>query len=173
MALNPPLTQFGDPCRVEGEYFVMKRKNVEVEFKVKNGNKYTGKGDAILTTCRIVFVNKDVKSLFKSFDLPLALTSKEKLEQPIFGANYLYGICQPLLNMLPGETTFKIWFMEGSFYTFVTSYLGMVANVRRNRGIDSKTLNSIQSGTYAKTAYIDPNDPSVIYLEQPEVFILY
>ena len=44
MALNPPLNQMGEPCRVEGELFVMKRKAVEFEFKVQNGNKYTGKG---------------------------------------------------------------------------------------------------------------------------------
>lgn len=44
MALNPPMNNIGDPCRVEGEYFVMKRKHMEFEFKVDNGNKYTGKG---------------------------------------------------------------------------------------------------------------------------------
>jgi hypothetical protein len=44
MALNPPLNSIGEPCRVEGEFFVMKRNNVEFEFKVENGSKYTGKG---------------------------------------------------------------------------------------------------------------------------------
>jgi hypothetical protein len=44
MALNPPMTITGEPCRVEGEYFVMKRNGVEFEFKVDKGNTYTGKG---------------------------------------------------------------------------------------------------------------------------------
>lgn len=44
MALNPPLTDFGEPCRVEGEFFIMKRKGIEFEVKVQKGNKYTGKG---------------------------------------------------------------------------------------------------------------------------------
>ena len=44
MALNPPLDAYGNPCRVNGEYFVMKRDGVEFEFKVSGGNKYTGKG---------------------------------------------------------------------------------------------------------------------------------
>jgi len=44
MALNPPLTDFGEPCRVEGELFIMQRKGVEFEIKVQKGNKYTGKG---------------------------------------------------------------------------------------------------------------------------------
>ena len=44
MVLNPPLDAYGNPCRVNGEYFVMKRDGVEFEFKVSGGNKYTGKG---------------------------------------------------------------------------------------------------------------------------------
>ena len=44
MALNPPLDGSGHPCRVNGEYFIMKRDGVEFEFKVSGGNKYTGKG---------------------------------------------------------------------------------------------------------------------------------
>jgi len=48
MALNPPLTEFGEPCRVEGEFFIMKRKGIEFEIKVEKGNKYSGKGIVIL-----------------------------------------------------------------------------------------------------------------------------
>ena len=44
MALNPPLDAYGNPCRVNGEYFILKRTGVEFEFKVENGSKYTGKG---------------------------------------------------------------------------------------------------------------------------------
>ncbi len=48
MALNPPQNSSGDPLRVEGEYFVMKRKGVEFEFNLESGSKYTGKGYVIL-----------------------------------------------------------------------------------------------------------------------------
>ena len=44
MALNPPQANSGDPLRVEGEYFVMKRKGIEFEFVLESGHKYTGKG---------------------------------------------------------------------------------------------------------------------------------
>ena len=47
MALNPPLNNAMEPCRVEEEHFVLKRKGVEYEFKVKKGNKYSGKGSVI------------------------------------------------------------------------------------------------------------------------------
>ena len=33
MALNPTLDSMGNPCRVNGEYFILKRKGVEFEFK--------------------------------------------------------------------------------------------------------------------------------------------
>jgi hypothetical protein len=44
MALNPPQNSTGDPLRVEGEYFVMKRKGIEFETRIESGNKYSGKG---------------------------------------------------------------------------------------------------------------------------------
>ena len=31
MALNPPLNSLGDPCRVEGEFFVMKEKELNLK----------------------------------------------------------------------------------------------------------------------------------------------
>ena len=47
----------------------------------------------------------------------------------------------------------------------------MVLTLRKNnnKGLDQKMMNSIASGQFAKVAYVDPNDPSVIFLEQPEV----
>ena len=124
----------------------------------------------ILTSGRVICVNK--KSIaFKAFDLPLSLISNESFEQPIFGANYITGKCKPLLNSLPGDITFKIWLMNGGCGTFAPAYLKMVASCRRNRGrgAEQSVINSYQNSGGRKTAYIDPNDPSVIYLQQPEV----
>ena len=123
----------------------------------------------ILTTARIVCLNNK-NSAFKAFDLPLALTFNEGFEQPIFGANYIKGTCKPLIN-LPGNVNFKIWFMSGGCGTFAPAYLKMVYSMRmnRNRGIDQQMQRNIESGNFGKTAYIDPDDPSVIYLQQPQV----
>jgi hypothetical protein len=169
--LNPPLTISGDPCRVEGEFFVMKRKGVEFEFKVDKGNKYSGKGFAVLTTCRLVVIQKDLTNPFKAFDIPLAFLRKEEFKQPIFGSNYISGVVSPLFNILPGDISFKIWFTEGGTGTFAPSFLNMVNSLRRNqnKGLDTKTMNIIATGQFSKIAYVDPNDPSVIFLEQPSV----
>jgi len=123
----------------------------------------------ILTSARVICINRN-NSAFKAFDLPLNLISNEGFEQPIFGANYLKGSCKPLLNSLPGIINFKIWLMNGGCGTLAPAYLRMVASCKRNRGrgAEQSVINSYQNGG-KKTAYIDPNDPSVIYLQQPEV----
>lgn len=112
-----------------------------------------------------------MQSPFKSFDIPLGLLKEEGFKQPIFGSNYITGVCKPLFNILPGDVKFKIWFMQGGCGTFVPAFLNMVNSLRKNqnKGHDHKLMNTIIAGQFAKTAYIDPNDPSVIFLEQPEV----
>ena len=128
----------------------------------------------LLTTARIVCVNKDQTSKFKAFDIPLAFVYGEKFEQPIFGSNYIVGKVKPLFNLLPGDTKFKLWFTEGGCGTFVPAFLNLTMSIKKNgyKGPDSKLLNTVSSGNFCKTAYIDPNDPSVIYVEQPEVFYI-
>ena len=61
MALNPPLDSYGNPCRVNGEYFVMKRDGVEFEFNVQRGNKYTGKGQVnkIIYNSKLFLISDD------------------------------------------------------------------------------------------------------------------
>jgi hypothetical protein len=56
MALNPPQTNNGEPCRVNGEFFIMKREGISFDMKVKNGNKYSGKGYVriLLKICLII-----------------------------------------------------------------------------------------------------------------------
>ena len=56
MALNPPLDPQGNPCRVNGEYFILKRTGVEFEFKVSGGNKYTGKGRVIKSNNLLIII---------------------------------------------------------------------------------------------------------------------
>lgn len=129
----------------------------------------------VLTTARLVCVNKDFKSKFKCFDIPLALIIKESFEQPIFGSNYLYCVCKPLLNLLPGNIYTKIWFTTGGFGTFVPAFFNVLSNVRKNnsKGPTNKFINNVSTGIFAKNSYVDPNDPSIIYLEQPNVTVSY
>ena len=80
MALNPPQAADGEPHRVEGEHFVLKRKGIEFQINIKGMGKLKGKGGVILTTCRLILINiKDDKNL-KAFDLPYANTYGEKFQ---------------------------------------------------------------------------------------------
>lgn len=44
MALNPPQMPDGDPTRVEGEVFMLKRKGVEFQLKIEGEKTLKGKG---------------------------------------------------------------------------------------------------------------------------------
>jgi hypothetical protein len=44
MALNPPLNEYGEPCRVSGEHFILKRKGIQFEIKVDGLGKMKGEG---------------------------------------------------------------------------------------------------------------------------------
>ena len=47
MALNPPLNEIGEPCRVSGEYFILQRRGIEFEVKVEGLGKMKGNGIVI------------------------------------------------------------------------------------------------------------------------------
>lgn len=44
MALNPPLNEYGEPCRVSSELFILQRKGIEFEVKIEGLGKMKGKG---------------------------------------------------------------------------------------------------------------------------------
>jgi len=72
MALNPPISLTGLPLRVDGEYLLLERKDIEVEFKIPEWGKKTSKGKLYLTSARMVFVSSKFQNAeFKAFDIPL------------------------------------------------------------------------------------------------------
>ena len=134
MALNPPQCPHdGDPYRVANEHFILHRKGCEFELKIDGMGKLKGKGKMILTSLRLVLVNKNGSSDLKAFDLPHGNTFKEKFNQPIFGSNYWEGQCLPLFNSLPGNVTFKVWLTEGGASGFNRVYRNTLQNVRSKR----------------------------------------
>jgi len=128
-----------------------------------------------MTTCRLILLNNKKDSPFKAFDIPLALIIKEDFKQPFFGANYIEGTVEPLLNILPGNCDFKFWMMEGGCNTLVHNFFILMTGIRRNKQkeADPNLIKSLENGNYSKYAYLDPNDPTTIYLEQPKVKFLF
>ena len=44
MALNPPLTNEAFPIRLDGEYFLFEREDIEFDAYIENGGRRSGKG---------------------------------------------------------------------------------------------------------------------------------
>ena len=173
MALNPPLQPNRHPAPVQGEYLVLVRKNIEAEIVLENRQKYKGKGKLYLTTLRLVFVN-DKNEAMSSFDVPIDLMKQEKFNQPIFGANYISGHVLPLYNLIPCPANFKFWFMSGGTGTFLPLFYNIVDQIRKrrqhgNHGPDPRFIECVANGNLRNVAYVDPNDPSVIFIQQPNV----
>jgi len=171
MALNPPINSEGQPMRVEGEYFAILRKNMEIEVKIEGLSKLTAKGKLFVTTARLVFVNeKHEGSSFKSFDMPLMNLYDEKFEQPIFGANYLSLKVKPLFNLIPADAKVKIWFMSGGCQKFLDIFLQILPQIRKRRaqGADPGWIKDLTTGKLnSQFAYVDPSDPTYVFVTQP------
>lgn len=172
MAINPPVLPNGLPAPVNGEYMVLSRNDIEAEIALENGTRYKGKGDLYLTTARIVFVNRKGGNM-QSFDVPLALMSRERFKQPIFGANYINGKVEPLYGLIPCPAEFKFWFMSGGTGTFLPLFYNTTDQIRKRRdqghaGPDPRFIQCVAAGQLRNVAYVDPNDPSTIFVQQPQ-----
>ena len=173
MALNPPVSHSGIPLRLEEEFILLERRGIEVAISVKGMKKLTGKGKLFLTSARLVFVNNSLNDHFKSFDMPLALMFKLDFKQPIFGSNYLELYCKPLYNMIPAEAYINVWFTEGGCDKFLrifdTSRKQIREQIQRGKTYHDNTYNQqIAQGYFNNQAYHDPNDPTVVYTNQPQ-----
>ncbi|KAL3081315.1 hypothetical protein niasHT_039792 [Heterodera trifolii] len=124
MSLNTANTPDGRGVIIySGEMILLFVREVNLSFdKFTNAEfKGTKKGNLYLTTHRIIFNNTETSSRgnFKSLSLPFGCIRNVKLEQPIFGANYLAGelVAQPDGNW-EGEVNWKLTFNRGGCIEF-------------------------------------------------------
>merc|ERR1719329_295733 len=122
MALNPPISNDGQPLRLPNEHVYLETTGIDFQVTIESIGKFKGKGRMVITSKRIVLINDrgNKSDQLKSFDLPLVLLFKVKFEQPIFGFNYYTGMCKPLPeSSLTSYPVFKIWFMYGGADAFL------------------------------------------------------
>ncbi|XP_073040099.1 UPF0664 stress-induced protein C29B12.11c [Primulina eburnea] len=183
MALNPQLFPNGIPVPFVNEMFVLARDGVEFEIDkitgAQGGNVKT-KGTVYLSNIRMVFVaNKPIGNFF-AFDLPLLYVHGEKFNQPIFHCNNISGAVEPVVpenehRALYSTHSFKILFKEGGCGTFIPLFFNLIASVRRYNQPASAPQVQLDPLQAAQTpvdemmrhAYVDPNDPTRIFLQQP------
>jgi WW domain-binding protein 2 len=124
----------------------------------------------------MVFVaNKPDADGLAAFDLPLVYCRNDKFNQPIFGCNNLSGECWPVCegggpNGSHPPLPYKLFFLEGGVGTFLPLYFSFITaareadrNQRRAGASQAQTDFQAQMGQ----AFVDPNDPTQLYLTQP------
>jgi len=173
--VNPVLAQDGQsnslfPVPQPGENFILKRDDISFECTLPGGAKLWGKGLFFLSTKRIVFLAEGRKNRpdFVSFGIPLdKFTAKPKFEQPIFGANYVSGaVALDAAQALGGGVVpFSLTFIAGGCGKFLPIFYNLVLNPPEQESV-AQAAEDGRIGQVA-TAYVDPTDPSVLYLSQP------
>ncbi|KFH01420.1 putative arabinogalactan protein [Toxoplasma gondii VAND] len=175
MAVNPVLAQDAStketfPLPVPGEVFFLKRAHIDFKLTGPTTLKANG-GEFFLSSRRIVFVKKgDVNKHkdFSSFEIPLHLISEPKFEQPIFGANYMRGKVEPLEsseNPISGTSKWFLTFNAGGCGTFLNVFFKLWQYAVKHQPPSQELVQQLQLGNGA--AFVDPNDPSTIYVTQP------
>ncbi|KAK3015226.1 hypothetical protein RJ639_006864 [Escallonia herrerae] len=184
MALNPQLFPNGMPVPFVNEMFVLARDGVEFEIdKIlgADGGKFKAKGTIYLSNIRMVFVVNKPGGSFTAFDMPMLYVHAEKFNQPIFFCNNISGHVEPVVpddqnRALYSTHSFKILFKEGGCGTFVPLFLNLIRSVRRYNeqtvsGAEARVdpLQAAQTPVdeMMRHAYVDPNDPTRIFLQQP------
>ncbi|XP_008665159.2 uncharacterized protein [Zea mays] len=132
----------------------------------------------------MVFVASKPVGNFFAFDMPLLFVHGEKFNQPIFHCNNISGFVEPVVpdnqnRALYSTHTFKILFKEGGCGTFVPLFLNLTVSVRRYNEFEAQSaanmaprVDPLQAAQtpiddMMRHAYVDPNDPTKIYLQQP------
>ncbi|KAI4313114.1 hypothetical protein L6164_026122 [Bauhinia variegata] len=158
MALNPQLFPNGMPVPFFNEMFVLARDGVEFEVdKIPgtHGDHVKTKGTIYLSNIRMVFVAKRPVGDFIAFDMPLLYIRGEKFNQPIFHCNNISGLVEPVVpenqhRALYSTHSFKILFKEGA-----------------ESRLDPLQAAQTPVDEMMRHAYVDPNDPTRIFLQQP------
>jgi hypothetical protein len=106
----------------QGEIILLFSQNVNVELEANPNPVFYDKkyhGYIYLTSHRVIFINTKSGGNLRSFSMPFFCMRNVKLEQPVFGANYMKGtaIAQPNGNY-QGDLVWKITFPKGGCIHF-------------------------------------------------------
>ncbi|OAY65096.1 UPF0664 stress-induced protein C29B12.11c [Ananas comosus] len=159
--------------------------DVGKKYECAPGGHVKAKGTIYLSNIRIVFVAKKPVGNFVAFDMPLLYVHGEKFNQPIFFCNNITGYVEPVVadeqqRALYSTHSFKILFKEGGCGTFVPLFLNLIQSVRQFNQhtaaypapptaprVDPLQAAQTPVEDMMRRAYVDPNDPTKIFLQQP------
>lgn len=182
MAANPvTVTSQGRevPAPFPGEVLALRRDSVEFvidELRTRSG-KWQAKGTLWLSNVRLVVIADGGPGPdgLHSFDIPLAYITNNKFNQPVFSCNHLSGKVWPAAEgggpagTLPPHD-YKIWFPNGGVGTLLPLFFQFVQEASRTvqqQGVPTASSAANRPSDLVATAFVDPADPSQIYLTQP------
>ncbi|VDN93628.1 unnamed protein product [Brugia pahangi] len=162
MSVNTSNTPDGRGVLIyNGEMILVYTDEVNCHFENIPSNIFKGNksGNLYLTSHRIIFINRKNDSL-RSFSIPFHCMKDLKLEQPVFGANFLKGvaIAQPGGNW-NGQVTWKLTFSKGGCIDFGMALLKAVDMAQRFRPYGAPPAYAPPPGNYfaaPPTYYIPP-----------------
>ncbi|KAG1671794.1 hypothetical protein FOA52_000171 [Chlamydomonas sp. UWO 241] len=158
--------------------------------------KWGPKGFLFVSNVRLVFMaEKPDESGLQGFDFPLVYIRKDVLNQPIFGCNNLSGEVWPAADgggpagLLPPHK-FTVYFKTGGIGTFYPLYYTLSQRARQSFSALSGEPPAPQqqqqqppmpgplpawkdpnpaswAESLVRAAYVDPSDPSTVYVSQP------
>lgn len=104
----------------------------------------------------------------------MATLTSESFNQPIFGANNLSGSSPPLEGTGLADTIhWTIYFNNGGVGTFLPLFFALLSEMRsRMAGPTPQPTDAFsadEAQQLVQSAYVDPNDPSKLYISQPVV----
>jgi WW domain-binding protein 2 len=104
----------------------------------------------------------------------MATLLDESFNQPIFGANNLTGASPPLDGSgLTDTIKWKLAFNNGGVGTFLPLFFRLLNEMRQRmsqpQGVvaNAPTHSDADVQQILQAAYVDPNDPSKLYVSQP------
>ena len=154
--LDPELDCNRLPIAMEGENFLLAR---EVCAQVNmDGIDMRINGDMFMSHLRLVVVGNAL-----SVDLPLATIDNEAFVQPICGPNALKGENTPLDSNIRTRINWTIKFVNGGVGTFLPLFYAALRQMRSNT---ANQMNTTAVDFGLPTAFIDPNDPTRLFVSQ-------
>ena len=176
MALNPPLIAGGLPAGIVGEFFCLERGGIELSVDTQtreHGKQVLPKCRLFMTTLRMCLIAPAANaSGLQAFDIPLQGIGGESFEQPWFGANYLALTVAPVPGRgLVSPAKVKVTFNEGGCGLFLRVFFALMAKYKdadaaaRANFLAAPSMQHFVN--HAQTAYVDPSDPSRLFVTQP------
>jgi hypothetical protein len=129
-------------------YLYIRKVNLSFDNDTHPDFKSTKQGNLYLTSHRIIFINSGTGN-FRSISMPFNCLRNIKLEQPLFGANYLRGVllAQPNGNW-NGEANWKLTFNQGGAIDFGEALLKANDMANNYRPFDAPPQYSPPVGMY-------------------------